>query len=398
MLKNKSRKKGTPNVEPDSNLPKSDKNSGVQPPPTITTPTVSAPFAPPVNPAESNTGQSAPVPQSFSQSQSDSSAPAQNIAASAVNSPGLIVLQWLTYAFWGWTVLTMCTLTVSVLANFITGAETGGFTPYAIAAVLVLLPISIACDVFYSKQEPQKKAGAASIVMVIHAVLFAIFCIGAVIAIVFSLVSMLTSSSDPSGKQVFLYSAMIITVLYAAVFLRTINPHRLTMIRRFFIIFMTVVVGIIAVLGVVGPVAHERATRNDKLITSNLNSLKSQIDSYADKSNKLPDSLNDLELTGDTKALVEKDLVEYTPNTQQPATSYTRPYTSSKTKTETYSRTTYYYQLCVNYAKKFKTRYGNSYARSDSDDGDGYLSYLNVSSNHDAGEKCYKVKATDNNY
>lgn len=144
------------------------------------------------------------------------------------SSPGLIVLQWLTYAFWGWTVLAMSVLTVTVLANFISKSDTSGFMPYGIAAVLVLLPISIICDVIYSKHEPLKKLGAASLVMIIHAVLFALFGIGSLIGIVISLVMLFTSSGDSSGTQTALYSSMIITVLYTAVFLRTMNPdeHR----------------------------------------------------------------------------------------------------------------------------------------------------------------------------
>jgi hypothetical protein len=68
----------------------------------------------------------------------------------------------------------MSALTASVFAYFIAHSSDGKFMPFAIAAVLVLLPISIACDYFYSKQEPVKKTGAASIVMILHAVLFAL--------------------------------------------------------------------------------------------------------------------------------------------------------------------------------------------------------------------------------
>jgi len=37
--------------------------------------------------------------------------PAAPIASTSHNSPGLLVLQWLTYAFWGWTVLALAWLT-----------------------------------------------------------------------------------------------------------------------------------------------------------------------------------------------------------------------------------------------------------------------------------------------
>lgn len=313
--------------------------------------------------------------------------PPQNTDHAVVNSPGVIVLQWLTYAFWGWTILAMSILTITVLANFITGTETGGFTPYGIAAVLVLLPISIVCDVFYSKQEPAKKAGAASIVMVIHAVIFALFGIGSVIAIVFSLVSIFTSGSDSSSMQVSLYSAMIIAVLYGAVFLRTINPPRLSVFKKFFIIFMTIVVGIIAILGIVGPAANERATRNDRLITGNINLLKTEIDDYTREKKKLPADLADLSLDGDVKNMVDKGLVRYTANTL-PSTGTTRRSTTTST--------THYYQLCVTYTKASKDRYRSSSGYAN--DSDGYTTYISSYGAHDAGEECYKIKTNNYNY
>src|SRR5680860_463031 len=102
-----------------------------------------------------------------------------------INTPGIIVLQWLTYAFWGLTVFATSLLSASVIAYFITPTNNNDFSAYATAAVLVLLPISVICDIFYSKQEPEHKTGASSIIMIIHAVFFALFSIGALIAIVF---------------------------------------------------------------------------------------------------------------------------------------------------------------------------------------------------------------------
>lgn len=55
------------------------------------------------------------------------------------NNIGIMVLQWLTYAFWGWTVLALSILTTTIVASLIDKAETGGFTPYGIASVLVFI-------------------------------------------------------------------------------------------------------------------------------------------------------------------------------------------------------------------------------------------------------------------
>lgn len=333
------------------------------------------------------------VPSTPPESQpAQSSTPTENIAVPPAHNPGMIVLQWLTYAFWGWTILAMSFLTASILANFIGDADTGSFTPYAIAAVLVLLPISIVCDFFYSKHEPQKKSGAASIVMVIHAVLFALFGIGALIGIVFSLVTMFTSSSDSANTKVSLFSAMIITVLYGAVFLRTINPPRLHFVRRFYILFMTLVVGVISVLGIVGPVARERSTRNDRLIESGLSSVEIAVSGYARKNGKLPDTLASLDLTGDGKQLVSKGLVQYKPNTLPPS----NPPNNYSSRALRNTTPIYYYQLCVTYARESKNKYRSSYL--DKADSDGYQTSLYTYEGHDAGEKCYKLKTDDYTY
>jgi hypothetical protein len=288
----------------------------------------------------------------------------------------------------------MSVLTSVILSTVIGDYNSGSFAIYAVAATLVLLPISIACDIFYSKQEPSKKTGAASIVMVIHAVIFALFGIGALIAAVFSIVSMFTSSSDSSASQIALFSSLIIFVLYIVTFLRTLNPAKLPWIRRSFIIFMAVAVGVIGLFGILGPAAHERATRTDRLIDDNLSSLSSDIDGYARQNNKLPGDLSALSLTGDTKKLVDDNLVNYKPDTLSP-TPNVNSYDTSTYSSTTYqsSRRTYYYQLCVEYKKEKKDKYTSSYD-SYSVDSNGYTSYIS-SSSHPAGEKCYKLKTSE---
>jgi hypothetical protein len=310
---------------------------------------------------------------------------------------GVLVLQWLTYAFWGWTVLMVSILVATVLANTITGADTSGFTPYGIAAVLVLLPIAIACDVFFSKHEMAKKTGASSVIMVIHAVLFALFAVGSLIVAVFSLISKFTSSGDSADSSVALYSALVIFVLYGAALLRTINPVKYPAVRRFYPIGMAVCVGLITIFGFIGPVAHAHRTRDDKLIESSLPTVSDTINSYVDQNHHLPSSLSTLELSGspDAQQLVTRNLVKYTPNTLTAKQNYDlsgstqRPYGVSSLQSRTY-----YYQLCVNYkeASKYRT-YGSTYNQ----DASGYSSYPSTYQ-HAAGSVCYKLTATDNGY
>lgn len=315
-------------------------------------------------------------------------APLQQPAPAAEHSSaGLIVLEWLTYAFWGWTVLGMSILTATVISSFINDSDTGCFTPYAIAAVLVLLPISIVTDIYYTKREPLKKTGAAAIVMVIHAVIFALFGIGSLIAAVISVITMFTSTSSSHASQVALLSAIIIFILYAVTFLRTLLPGKFPWLRRAFIMFMVGVVGIIAILGVVGPVAKARATRTDKLIEQNLPSLSTAINSYAAKNRRLPSDLNSLSFTGnnDAKLLVDQNLVTYK---QDSAPASSTNYYSTNYTGQTYNTTpTYYYELCVTYKKAS----GQQYPDYGTGSGDGYDSYP-TTYYHDAGYTCYKLK------
>ncbi len=309
----------------------------------------------------------------------------------------LIILQWLTYAFWGWLVLALSFLTATVLESFIGNADTGGFTPYGIAAVTVLLPISLVCDSFYSKREPAKKVGAETWLMVLHAVLFALFGIGSLIFAVFAGVQLLTSSTDSTATQVSLYSALIISVYYGLTFFRTLNPSKFGWVKRVYKMIMLISVGIIVLLGLVGPVAKERSLRDDKFIESNLGSVEQAISSYASANSKLPADLGVLDLKGDAKKLVDRKLVTYKPQagvtTEDDYNAESDGYNGTTDDNKLSSLIKYRYELCVTY-KHESNNYGDytSYQNKDK-----YTSYVSTY-DHPAGETCYKLETTDYDY
>lgn len=307
---------------------------------------------------------------------------------------GLVVLQWLTYAFWGWTVLALSILTSMVIANFISKADVGGATPYGIAAILVLLPISYVCDVFYSKREPARKSGPETLVMVIHAVLFALFGIGSLIFAVFAIVQLLTSSTDTDSTLTALLSSLIIAAYYGLTFLRTLNPGKFRWIQRYYKFIMLITIGIIAVLGIVGPVAKERSLRDDKLIVAELPELHNAIQTYTRDNKKLPDNLRSLDLSNDTKQLVDRDLVTFKPHdsTTESDDESDRAHITSPgkpTRTESKARVVYRYELCVTYKEKAGDY--DAYSHSYDYDEDGYSNYLSTYE-HKAGNICYKLK------
>ena len=180
----------------------------------------------------------------------------QNPTAPHPTNPLTIILQWLTYAFWGWTVLVLSVLTSIVFSRLINGDDTSSFNYYIISAALVLLPISFVCDFFYSKEEPKKKTGAAMVVMIIHAVLFALFGIGALIFAVFSFVTLFTNTGSNGPIIAALLSALIITVFYGATFIRTLNPAIVSWIPKVYRIIMLVIIGIFIILGFTKPTFH----------------------------------------------------------------------------------------------------------------------------------------------
>ena len=305
-----------------------------------------------------------------------------------------LILQWLTYAFWGWAVLALSVLTGLVIFNFLKGSDNGDSTPYAIAAVIVLLPISVLCDYLYSKNEPHRKSGAALIIMVIHTVIFALFGIGALIIAVVSVVRLATSSGDSTSTISTLYTAIIITLIYGITFVRTLNPVPGSWIRKFYTIAMVVVVGVITVLGFVGPVASARLIRDDKLIEQNLPNLSQSINNYAQANKGLPQSLNQLQLTGDTHQLTIRDLVKYTANTKpalENSANSSRP-DPSIYPPQQQGEKQFLYSLCVSY--KMAKLSDSSYPKPIIEDSPnaGYTQYI-VSYSHPAGNVCYKLIA-----
>lgn len=306
------------------------------------------------------------------------SPPATANLVKPVNSPGTIVLQWLTYAFWGWTVLAVVLLISLVISSAVGESDQGSFTPYAIAAALVLLPISLVCDYFYGKLEPAAKTGSAVVVMVIHAVIFALFGIGSLIGAVFAVVQLSTSSIESTPTKVALYTSLLATVIYAATFVRTLLPGGLAWIRLAYRGAMSALVLIFMVLAIIGPVAAARATRNDRLIVSGLSNVQSAINNYARKNSSLPASLDSIQNStkGDAKSIIEQKLVEYTPNTK------------AADKSRFDSSMTYYYKLCVDFVKSTRGYGEDTIYRPEED----YTTYISAYS-HGAGKTCYKLKS-----
>jgi hypothetical protein len=325
---------------------------------------------------------------------------APTAVAAVHNNPGVLVLQWLTYAFWGWTILALAWLTAISVGFFINpdslGGEESSVVAYSLAAVIVLFAISLICDAFYSRIEPLQKHGGATVIMIIHAVIFALFGIGALITAVFAVVRLLIgdgggSGYGDSGAVTTLITGLIIAAVYGATLLRTLRPFKLKRSALFYWIFMTIVTGTITTLAIVGPTWHARVTRDDRLIERNLAQLSEAISIHAREDGKLPTALSEVrdELEGEAVELIDRNLVEYKPGDKVAPNASDLPLgTNGRSAVPAPDATVFEYTLCVTY----KAKNGSN---------DSYPAYAPEGRQvtpetyrHDAGRVCYDLQTS----
>jgi hypothetical protein len=328
------------------------------------------------------------------------------------NSAGILVLQWLAYAFWGWFGFSLAILGGLTFNYFVAGnssADWGDSLAYPLAAVIVMLVIALVTDFFYTKHEPAHKTGGASVIMLLHAVLYVLTAVGALVAIVFSLIHMLINSdptSSADGTKVVLLTSALIAVTYGTMAFRTLFGGKKRGARKLFWLLMSILALVFIVGSIVGPAMKANSTKEDRLIESALPSLASDIQSYTRTNNKLPASLADVKSasynTDNVQLMISKNLVTYKANTK-PATSedsYTAlDNTAAQQKTTTgvtapndmsSSQKTYYYQLCVTYKEEKNSKYYQSSYGSSADYVDSSISTYS----HPKGNICYDVAAS----
>ncbi len=337
-------------------------------------------------------------------------ATAQDPKSASLNTPGVLILQWLTYAFWGWTLVALYWLTSLSVQYFVSNSsETDSYAAsylndmlaYSLAAVVVLFIISIICDVIYSRFEPRRKSGAAMVIMIIHAVIFALCGIGSLIAAVFAVVNMLISGQNEAASTT-LISAAIMTVLYAATLVRTLHPEKVKNVTKLFWLVMLIATIAIGSLGIFGPVAYAQRTKNDRAIEAALPSIATAVNDYTNENGKLPSSLKDSRLLQsysidsdeEAKRLIRDNKVKYIAKEKLEAPtddSYSQSsFDISMEKYPLESETSvYHYQLCVTYDAEKQGSYDYGY---DAPSGEAEFETTPETSSHSAGEVCYDLQ------
>jgi hypothetical protein len=173
----------------------------------------------------------------------------QKPLAHAPANPATIILQWLTYAFWGWTVSILSILIYVDIIQLFNQSSTANVSYYLCAALLILFPAALTCDSYYSKREPEKKEHAAMAVLVVHAVLFAIIAVASLLFASFSLVSVFVAKPERAFWDATFASLIFAVVLFSATFLRTLSPAQYKWIPKIYKIFVTITVIIFVILG-----------------------------------------------------------------------------------------------------------------------------------------------------
>ncbi len=290
--------------------------------------------------------------------------------------PGLIILQWLTYVFWGWTIVAVSYLVVATLSHYMDLFEFGDAVYYGIAASVTLLPVSLICDYFYLNKETSEKSTFSSVVMAFHAVACGLFAIGALVTAAFSAVNLMIGGTETESNKLTIYCSVIISALWAILLLRIAASGKMFNQRKSSAILLALLCGVIIALGIIGPGVEAKRTRQDKMIEANLEQVQGGVNYYVSSNDDLPGNLSEIELEGDAKKIVDDNLVTYKNDGMDIESGYD---------------VVYKYQLCVNYVEKSSNPYTNSFLPDNNDD--GYSTYLSTYS-HPKGEVCYKLKTT----
>ena len=298
-----------------------------------------------------------------------------------------IVWQWVSYGLWEWALISLSILLTVTFSYYLNTSYNSNYSwvVYVLATMVCLLPMAFIANMIFSKREIPQKHGFSAVVMVLNAVVVFLATIAGLIGLVISVLQMFVSSTPSSNTKIYIISSLIVVVLSAMLFVRIINPSRLSKFIRLFPYVVIAVAGIALVLTVAGPFKSEISNRQDRLIEDNLPLLNSSIQDYVSTKGSLPESLNSLDLSNQSgpKTLVSKNLVSY----QNLGPTNVSKYSYSTTYAQP-TQLSYSYKLCVTYkkAKKPPTYQGTIIDSVNS-------TYIDTS-NHSAGQQCYTQTAT----
>lgn len=283
-----------------------------------------------------------------------------------------VVLQWLCYVFWFWTLLIISIILSSVLSYFLIDRFDPTWLTYVSSSLLILLPAAYVTDHYYSKVEPSKKHGFAAVVMVVNAVIACVAVVASLITLMVTLVGLAIDTGSTDSKLVIIISSLIVASMSLLFFLRIIKVDRLRGMNRNFTRIISGIVALTLTLVIVGPLINAAQRKNDRFIEENYYSVRRQISNYVTENNRLPNSFDDVGFTDNAKKVVETGRLTYEKG-EKVSSEESSIYTSTAR-----TRSEFFYTICVvwDYEKESPAIY-----YSDADDFRGY---------HDSGTECYE--------
>lgn len=317
-----------------------------------------------------------------------------------VSTPVLVVSQWLSYVLWALAITAIAYVTSTIIGFYsdVTTTLPAELVAYGVVAIAILLPLALIADIFYGKYEDERKTTATSVVMVIHAVLFALVAVGALIVTAFYSINPLFSTTPNPTAVVDIATAATVFVLFVILLIRVAKPRLYRFLRP---IFRTkfIVIGVVVVgFAIAGPLSYAVITKNDRLTRDAVVYASSALNAYVSQGNDLPANIDSNLGSGDgmypygygqesihkeSIRLQKEGVITYTPNTQ--------PVETLKDEFSTGNKKVYYYELCATYQHALRKDPTMSYVTPA--DSNGYTDYLTIDS-VESGKQCYKLKTT----
>jgi hypothetical protein len=277
-----------------------------------------------------------------------------------------VLLQWLTYIFWFWTLFFSSLIISSVLGYYIAEESSTEWIVYLAGPQILLYIAALITDKYYKKVETEKKTGFSAVVMVVNAIIAIIISIGSFITASIALTTMLVSVTDTDSSLITFVSSTVIGLLSLLFFLRIIHIKKLALIRKDYSVITGVVVFISIILIAVGPFVATIQRRADRLIEENYYSITGSIRTYVRENNQLPEQFSDVTFEDDAQKAIDTGRVTYKKGSKN--SDY---YSSSPS---------YKYELCVDWDKEKNPDYDGYYSRTKSF----------TTSWHQAGVQCYE--------
>lgn len=294
-------------------------------------------------------------------------------------STGTLALQWLTYALWACLAIVSLISSSLVISFFMTEQiPTIQEIAYLLTAMVILLAVATTVDFIYSKHENTKKKQPFTLVTTVHAVIFTLALVVSLIAAAFNLVNhFIEYGSDLTSTKISLSVSSVAILLSAALVVRTTLAWRPKLSQQVSRWTLILVPAILIIVGTVFILPKSSIYQRDSLVEMALMDTNLRINEYANTNDSLPSDLSKLNLEGNSKKILDENLINYTPDTRKSDAGR------------------HYYKLCGTY--KLSSPSTNREVVYGGENEKSFDHYKHTDfAQHSEGEQCYKLYVDKN--